>query len=250
MAFLSFIVLSLMLANVSDAEFERDNIAAYWKMDEGTGDTIGDSSGNGNDGQNAGAKWIDGVEGGGLEFVGGGFVNVPHSASLDITDEISITAWIKTTAGGMGSFIGKDDDSGQGRCWHFCVEAGKLRFTVFPGHVQLNGVTTVNDGKWNFAAATFDGKNHKVYVNAEEDGVMAKAGPLPSVDEPVQLGLMDDVNGGGWFYYGFLDEVAIYNVALTQADIEDIMNNGLGARLAVSPKEKLATTWATLKIQW
>ena len=165
-----------------------------------------------------------------------------------------MTAWIKTTHPALQTIVGKDNDKGEERSWHFATtqEGGKtgvLRFTVFPGHITLLGNTPVNTDEWLFASATFDGKNHKIYLNGVEDGVGQKEGPLPSIDEPVQIGVMDETNGSKWYFRGFIDEVAIFNVVLSEDDLKTIMTEGLEAILAVSPTGKLTTTWASIKNQ-
>ena len=46
---------------------------------------------------------------------------------------------------------------------------------------------------------------------------------------------------------GVFDEVAIFSTALSEKDVNDIMNKGLAVALSVSPKEKLTTIWGSLK---
>ncbi len=58
-------------------------------------------------------------------------------------------------------------------------------------------------------------------------------------------------SGGTLFFKGILDDFALFNAPLSEDDIADIMNKGLAETLniefAASPKEKLTTTWASLK---
>lgn len=249
---ISLLILSLALTNITGAEIDPKTIAGSWLFDEGKGDIAKDSSGNGNDGKLLdGPKWTDGKFGKALEFKATARVEIPHSKSLDITEKITVTAWIKTAHPGLQTIVGKDNDSGADRSWHFATTnegtPGQLRFTVFPGHVTLLGKTPVNTDKWVFAAATFDGKNHKVYLNGVEDGVGQKSGPLPSIKEPVKIGVMDETNGAKWYFTGLIDEVAIFNVVLSEDDLKTIMNQGLEAIMAVSPAGKLTTNWATIK---
>ena len=249
LACISLIVLPLMLTSIGEAAIDIATVAAYWTFDEGSGDKVGDSSGNGNDGTNAGAKWVNGESGKALEFKLGTLVEVPHSASLDITDEITVTAWIKTEHPGLQTFIGKDDDSADNRSWHFCTEGGALRFNTWaPGGVQMNAGAAVNTGDWVFVAATFDGSFMKLYADGVLDAEQAAAGKkLSSIDEPITMGCMDEAKGGGWWYTGSLDETIIFNVALGDDDIMTVMNDGLA--MAVSSAGKLATTWADVKAQ-
>ena len=52
---------------------------------------------------------------------------------------------------------------------------------------------------------------------------------------------------GPRYFNGALDDVGIFNKALSENEINDIMTNGLQEVLAVAPTEKLATTWGTIK---
>lgn len=55
--------------------------------------------------------------------------------------------------------------------------------------------------------------------------------------------------GAGWDFTGVIDEVGVFNVALSKDDIKDIMNNGFSYIMKVSPIDKLTTTWAIIKKQ-
>ena len=83
-----------------------------------------------------------------------------------------------------------------------------------------------------------------IYVNGKE---WAQAGTPPgSTDNevPLQIGRYPD---GQWYFHGIIDEVFIFDVALSVQDIETIMNKGLSTVSDVSPGDKLSTTWGTDK---
>ena len=62
---------------------------------------------------------------------------------------------------------------------------------------------------------------------------------------------LDTGQHGKWgeFFPGIIDEVAIFNIALADDDIETIMAKGLEEILSVEPSDKLAAIWATIKAQ-
>ena len=246
----SLAILSLMLTSSSDAAIDMATVAGYWTFDEGSGDKVGDSSGNGNDGTNMGAKWANGRSGKALEFQLGTLVEVPHSPSLDITDEITITAWISTEHTGLQTFVGKDDDAGANRSWHFCTTSeggeGVGRFNVWtPEHQQMNGSVSVSTDEWTFIAATYDGSKMRLYPNGVLDTEADKTGDLaPATGEGLDMGCMDPEKGGGWWWHGGLDEIVIFDEALSEAELGAVMNAGPAA---VSAADKLATTWGTMK---
>ena len=95
---LIFVCLALILTSVDFAagSIQNEDIAGMWLFDEGSGDTADDSSGNGNDGEIFEAEWDVGRFGKALKFDGvSSYVNCGMDTSLDITDNLTIVAWIK-----------------------------------------------------------------------------------------------------------------------------------------------------------
>jgi hypothetical protein len=87
------------------------------------------------------------------------------------------------------------------------------------------GTTVRNTGEWLHLVMTFDNTNIKLYVNGVNDGSAAKTGsPQSSVGIPLTIGSYADE-----FYNGLIDEITIIKgYALTQANITELYNNGLG----------------------
>ena len=98
---------------------------------------------------------------------------------------------------------------------------------------------------------TFDSKTGKwaIYIDAEEASTMdiAKT-PIDADSGPVNIGF-DDCCGGQRFGAATIDEVVIFDVALEQEDIEALLD-GMHSALAVDPADKMATTWADMKIKY
>ena len=84
----------------------ESSLIGYWKFNEGSGTTVEDSSGNGNDGTiNGDATWTTGKNGGGLDFDGlDDYVDV---GDIDLTDAFTIAAWIKISSMGKNMIVGK-----------------------------------------------------------------------------------------------------------------------------------------------
>ena len=103
---------------------------------------------------------------------------------------------------------------------------------------------------WIHFAATYDSKAKNehliVYVNGKRAGASTRPGKVTPTDNPVEVGRW----GGGSFFVGIIDEVAIFNAILSEEDLQSIMEKGLAKTLggeAVSPADRLATRWASLK---
>ena len=74
------------------------DLVAEWHFDEGSGSTVKDNTGNGNDGIIHGATWVDGIKGKALKFDGkDDYVEVQDSSSLRINGNIAVEAWVKVS---------------------------------------------------------------------------------------------------------------------------------------------------------
>ncbi|MHC4623252.1 MAG: hypothetical protein ACYS4W_05050 [Planctomycetota bacterium] len=96
-------VLAVTFACGSEQAVGSDGFVAHWKFDEGTGPTAYDSAGT-NDGTLVnGPVWTSGVLDGALEFDGtNDYVTIPDDPGLDVTGDITISAWMYLTRGGTG----------------------------------------------------------------------------------------------------------------------------------------------------
>src|SRR2546425_8058185 len=90
---------AIMLLGLGLCCGQAQGLVGYWKFDEGKTRVAADSSGNGNNGAlkgSGGPTWISGVLSNALRFDGADeYVNVPNSASLGISGDITVAAWIK-----------------------------------------------------------------------------------------------------------------------------------------------------------
>ena len=102
-------------------------------------------------------------------------------------------------------------------------------------------------GQWTFIALTFDGTTLSLYA----DGKMVKDIKVGKPDftknnDGGSIWLARWKGGAGWDFTGVIDEVGVFDVALTEDDINGIMKDGL-SQAAVSPSGKLTTTWSSVK---
>ena len=96
-------------------------------------------------------------------------------------------------------------------------------------------------GEWNHLAGVLDGGNMALYLNGELIQELPDAGALVSNGSEMEIGRAGD---GG--FIGLIDEVAVYNRALSADEVSG--NFGAGGLVAVEPAGKLATRWASLKM--
>ena len=233
----------------SSAEIDPATIVAGWLFDEGNGDTLSDFSGNGHDGEIQGApKWVDGKFGKALEFDGAkDWVDVPEIGTFE---EITACVWAQYT-GRVGQFRVIFDNNGwvQGDVHHQIRPANELVWAINGNGGHLFSTIFFNDkeiDKWHHFATVYSTKEkiRRYYINGEENKEDNQAA-VPGKLGPARIG---DWDGGDRFWMGYLDELVFFNVALTQEEVTQIMEEGFEKVLSVQPEGKLATKWSVLKI--
>ena len=243
------IVLSLMLTlGISltvSAEVTEDMISAAWLFD---GDAA-DISGNGFDGELKGGKFVAGKIGDALELNGTtDWVEIPKR--LGEFEEITFAHWVKST--------------GRESQWRvfFNVngwKGGDIHYQLHPNNkveFSINGNPGGNDtfanymlagdqmDKWVHIATAYSAPEKKIrfYINGELD-VENDWGGNPGILDPARIG--DWGQSRQW--EGLIDEFIIFNTALTENDVQAVMNDGFETTLDVDAKGKLAVTWGLLK---
>jgi PKD repeat protein len=197
-------------------------VAAY-SFDQGSGTTLVDDSGNGNNGTLANAAWVAGGRfGGALQFNGspGSLVTVPDSTSLHLTAGMTLEAWVKPTGlnftGTSGGVVLSESPDGSSVLYAAAgtgkTPAGRIRVAV--GDTWARGPTALKLNVWTFLAATYDGTTLRLYVNGRQAASTRAHGPLGATG-PLHLG--GSATAG--MFAGLLDNVRIYNRALGRTEI-------------------------------
>jgi len=211
------------------AQGADDGLVAEWRFDEGSGSVLRDSSGNGNDGVIHGATWVEGKYGGALRFDGvDDYVDCGNDASLDITGAITIEAWIKNN-GPSGSdcydwIVGKEPTDGYQGYALFLQKTGALRIEILankPTHGNLIGTTNLRSDTWHHVVGTYDDSVMKVYVDGTKEKSANYYSGMTSNNYALYIGrrLFPYPTDYGAFN-GIIDEVRIYNRALTADEIK------------------------------
>jgi hypothetical protein len=225
-----------LLASSSLVLAQSSGPVAAYNFNEGSGTTVTDLSGNGITGTIVGASWTaSGRYGNGLSFNGSSsYVDLGNPAALQFTGSLTLEAWVMATANPPddGQIIAKSNDIG----WQFKTtpDTGKETFGVAVSGSSNTKVQRYSStvralntwyhvaGVYNAAAGTLD-----IYVNGILD-----SGSLVGVIPPSQFNQTVNVNigrrTGGFYFNGIIDEVRIYNRALSQAEIQSDMNTPIG----------------------
>jgi len=218
------------------------NLVGCWTLDEGAGPTAADSSGQGNNGTlfnypGGGVSWGGGHSGSALQFDGAtGYVAVPNTmgalnaTNLPHIDGAQTISWWMNFAAPPPDFetvIGLANSSGTS-----AVQAGFSSGTMDvrqSGGQVLVAAPIPSANAWHHYVYTYDGSpgvpgTHRLYI----DGALASGtGAIPTSTVAAQTGTVASLQFGRWvggfeYYKGALDEVRIYNRALSLPEIQGL----------------------------
>ncbi len=203
-----------------------EGLIGYWKFDEAKGTIVMDSSGNGINGRIKGAKWARGIVGSAIEFNGNESV-VFDSPLLDGMEELTVSLWIYIKGDGRYSPLAKRD----------CI----YRFVFLPEGDHFVIATENNPWyssgtvlpfkkipreRWCHIVATYKSGEIKVYKDGElmamGGGVTGRINKSP---DSLVLGSADGPNLEN--FQGIIDEVRIYNKALSPEEIKELYYSAL-----------------------
>lgn len=202
---------------------------AYWAFDDRSGLTVRDSSSNSFHGQMVNmdqTSWTMGKRCGGLLFDGiDDYAAVPAFYGIRGGQSRTCAAWIKTTKPG-GEIISWGSTE-LGQKWIVRInETGSLRTEVSGGYIC--GTKRVDDGQWHHIAVVLDNDGTAdiaeavLFVDGQPDMPAAVVPcPVNTADSaPLSIGLYPLV--GTRYFKGLIDEVRIYNRALSNTDIRNL----------------------------
>jgi chitodextrinase len=202
-------------------------VAAY-SFDAGSGASAADATGNGNTGTITNAVWTTaGKHGGALVFDGtSSYVTVADRAALDLTTALTVEAWVYPTSSSAGSAaIVAKERTGGGMPYGLETTGGAPDAYVNVGATASSGgAAALPLNAWSHVAATYDGTTLALYVNGTQVSSATAAGPLSTSADPLRIGA--DLTWGEYFD-GRIDDVRLYDHALSGAEVQTDMNTGV-----------------------
>ena len=217
------------------------NPIAYWKFDEGSGTVATDSSGNLLNGKIVGPVYSTGKYGNALSFDGlDDYATIKGAAAFDNLASMTISAWVKpTTTGekGMGRIVSKAAGTNlPSMGWDFYLtnEVGNgIKFAVDHTTTDLEHASTANAitmNQWQFVAVTWDGSktaaNAHIYVNGNEVSYSVANNAVGTrASDTANAFLIGNNPALSRTFKGNIDDVRVYNRALSVSEIKDLYNN-------------------------
>ncbi len=204
-------------------------LVGAWAFDEGSGTTTADQSGRGNTGTISNAVWVTGGKfNKALSFNGtNAWVAVADSATLDLTNGMTLEAWVRPTiVGGWQTAIVKEQPGNLAYGIYSNTSANRYEAEVYVNGATraLNGTTQLPVAVWSHLAATYDGTTLRVYLNGNQTAQLAQAGSIVNSNSPLRIG---GNSVWGEYFNGLIDEVRVYNRALSQVEIQSDMGRSV-----------------------
>jgi hypothetical protein len=199
-----------------DASSAEVGLVGYWKLDETSGNngTLVNMS--------SPSDWVTGHISGGLDFDGSNdYVNCGNNSSLNITSNITVAAWVKTRDCGDNEhnpYVIKGDRT-------YALQQGwdnYIQFVIYDGawYSARYLVNSSFNNVWHHLAGTYNGSQVKLYVDGVLRMTTNHTGAIGSGAYNVQLGKCAEVTDR--LYNGVLDDVRIYNRALSATEITQL----------------------------
>ncbi len=206
---------------------------ARWKLDEAGGNTATDSVGNNNGRVIGNPQWKPsaGKIGGAMEFDGDGdYVEIGRESNFDIADQITVSAWIKVNQFDKEwqAVIAKGDSAWRiqrnqnNNSLEFACSGLKIPSGAPWGN--LYGEKNVNDGKWHHIAGIYDGNKMYLIIDGDVDTSQPASGRINTNDQPVYIG--ENSENTGRYWNGLIDDVRIYNYALSERNVKTLYEEG------------------------
>ena len=249
-----FIILTLIAFTASFAHAlnePEDSLILYFSFDELDGKNTIDHSKYENHGEMAGdPKHVEGKFGKALELNGeSDWVEVPHEEILTVDESVTVMAWINTErhqGPGGQRWQGIVAKSNGPRSYSF--------YTEFPSeclHLSVGGAGSVCNGKvaldeWQPVVAQDDDGTNRYWINGENVGDFPGKPPPPGKADTANV-LVGKTHEGSREFLGLIDEVRVWNRALSEEEVIEHMESGFFEIFAVDPRQKLTTTWGHLK---
>ena len=234
---------TLLAQTHSSATTDISGLVGFWSFDENSGNTAHDAA-SGTDGQIMNGTWVNGKSGSAIHLGGNdAYVLLPNTNALQLTTEMTLAAWVnpEVLCAGNNPIIQKNNSYGLK-----ILEGGQTIGFIWSGFEPHRSTTSLTTSQWYYLTATFNNGVHRIYVNGVlENQATDWLAAIPSSTGPVYIGKGDF----GCNFTGMIDEIRIYQRALTSEEIQSIYEAFVAPgtpntlRIQSTARNSVALTW-------
>lgn len=214
-----FFILPVFLLNQAAAQNYTTGLVARWKLDD-SGTTVSDAAGSHNGWSGGVTTGVVGMVDKAFTFISGTMVGIDNHADITNYSSFTLSAWINPSSTSSSNVI--VSKSIPDRDFVMRLKSGKLEAHFYNGAYRAcTGTTTVPTNKWTHVLCTWSNNQWKLYYNGVLNNSCSFSGQSPPwIGNALHIGAV----GGSETFLGNLDDVRIYNRALTAADAAALYN--------------------------
>jgi hypothetical protein len=165
--------------------------------------------------------------------------NIKDASSIDLTRGLTLEAWVnpstlaESASNGWVAAVAKDNTASSANDISYALYAASgantppaLHLLLGGSDVGVQGASVLPLNTWTFLSGSYDGSTMKLYVNGALVASKSVSGTIKTTTDPLHI-------GGDWdseMFTGVIDNVRIYNIALTQSQIQTDMNTAISAQ--------------------
>lgn len=213
---------------INNLDTADDRLVSYWPFEEYNVSTTYDRIGS-NHGTVTGAAQMISRHTRAYNFTDGNdYITIADHSSLDITGDFTLMAWVYRTGGSNGYVISKFDTNGGGGYALLHGNSGEVycrtdNGTSYTDSYTTTGHVTTSTG-WTHITAVRSGSSCQVYINGtNQTSVSNSHSTVTANAQPFKIGANASDNSSP--FYGYIDEVRVFNDALSQAEILHYMGS-------------------------
>ena len=201
-----------------------DSPAGYWRLQETSGTTAADSSGNGNPGTYTGGYTLGesgpfGSEKGALFDGSTGYVTVPSAAILQLTSPFTLEMWAKVYSLSQVDTYTLDKDNDYALIYGYAADSYAFYSQAVGAPSDTATLIPIADANWHYVAMTYDGATMVGYLDGASKVSVAATFACGKTTDPLTIAVTSNAGVRNGYYHGTVAEVAVYPTALSAARV-------------------------------
>lgn len=204
---------------------------AYWRLDESSGDAVDQISSL--NAVNTSVTYGSAILNNGAIYNGSAYHTIADNAAIKPTSDISFGGWIyiNSTATSYQMFIAKGENAGDTRSYEMrqfgTTSQIEIQMRIGAAYIQARTSAGIGTGTWKHVIFTRTGTTQAIYVDGSSVSLAAnvtQSGNIAYSTDALWFGQRN----GGLRLNGRIDEIGIWNVALTSGEVAELYNGGAG----------------------